>query len=186
MNKTLSRAIFFVVILSLAVILQLPEAHSSQVLDVHVNNFPDTQQIKGAVSIEGTMSHSKYIKKEGIVVPTSRRSELSELIPAGIIETDGFTFISLSMQGEIKSASFTSGTIGVLLIPDEEPIVRALREAKRIQFPIESVSRVSSGDPSFFSADQSQQRVVFPRYRIYLYNTTNRSLEANVYLYLSN
>lgn len=186
MKKEFIKALFFLVLLSPVIVLQSAQAQSSQTLDVHVKNFPETQQIKGSVSVDGTMSHSKYFKKESIVVPTSRRNEPRELSFAGIVETEGFTSISVSLQGEIRSDSFVSGTVGVLLIPDEEPILRSLREAKRIQFPIESVARLKNGDPTFFDSEQVQQRIAFPRYKIYLYNTLNRSVEANIYLYLTN
>ncbi len=186
MKKAFITALFLLAFLFPVFVLQSAQAQSSQTLDVNVKNFPETQQIKGSVSVDGTMSHSKYFKKEGLVVPTSRRNEPRELSFAGTVETEGFTSISVSLQGEIRSDSFVPGIIGVLLIPDEEPILRSLREAKRIQFPIESVARLKSGDPTFFDSEQVQQRIAFPRYRIYLYNTLNRSVEANVYLYLSN
>lgn len=178
MTKSLVAALFISMLF-----LQFAQAET---LDVRVNNFPETQQVKGAVSIDGTTSHAKSFKKEGIVVPTSRRNEPSELVFAGVVETDGFTSVTINLQGEVKSGSFTPGAIGVLLIPDEEPVLRALREAKRIQFSIESAARLNSGDSSFFNAEQVQQRIAFSRYKIYLYNTTNRTAEANVYLYLSN
>jgi hypothetical protein len=158
---------------------------AAQPLDVHVDNFPDTQQVRGTVSVEGPISHSTYVKKEGIVVPISRRGELAEMSHAGIIDTAGFTSISVSLQGEIKSNSFTTGTIGVILVPDEEPILRALRESKHIQFPLESVAQIKSGGSSFFSSDAVLHRIAFPRYRMYLYNSLNRTAEANVYLHLS-
>jgi hypothetical protein len=170
----------------LVMIIQSPHAIASQPTEVHVDNFPETLQIKGSVSIEGPIKHSKYIKKEGLLVPISRRGELSEMFHGGIVEVEGFTSIEVNLQGEIKSSSFTSGSIGVLLVPDEEPVLRSLREAKRIQFPIEGVAEIKSGDSSFFSADQTYKRVTFPRYRLYLYNTLNKSAEANVYIHLSN
>jgi hypothetical protein len=186
LSKTLITTIFPLIFLYSAILPPASQAQSSQTLDVHVNNFPETQRIKGAVSIEGTTSHAKFIKREGIVVPPSRRNELSELSYAGVVETDGFTSISLNVQGEIKSSSFTPGAVGVLLVPDEEPIVRALREAKRIPFPLESAANLKSGDSTYFDSEQSLHRVAFPRYRVYLYNTVNKAVEANIYLYLSN
>ena len=167
-------------------ITQSPHAVASQSTDVHVDNFPETQQIKGSVSIEGPLIHSKFVKKEGLLVPISRRGESSEMLHGGIVDAEGFTSIAISLQGEIKSSSFTSGSIGVVLVPDEEPVLRTLREAKRIQFPIECSAQIKSGDTSFFSADQTYTRVTFPRYRLYLYNTLNKSADANVYILLSN
>jgi hypothetical protein len=160
-------------------------AHANEV-EVKVKNFPDTQRIKGSVSIDGTVRHAKSFKVEGVLVSSSKRNEITELIPAGIVETDGFTSISVSLQGEIKSSNFIPGAIGVLLIPDEEPILHALREAKQVQFPIETICNIKSGDSEYFSSPQSSNRVAFPRYRVYLYDTLNRPAEANVYLYLTN
>ncbi len=174
-------ALFQFMALSLAIVTSSPPAHSGEPIDVRVHNFPETQQIRGSVSIEGT---TETVKREGILVPTSRRNELTELVHAGKVDTGGYTSVSVSLQGEIKSTTFSSGAIGVILIPDEEPIMRALREAKQIQFPIENVANIKSGDSDYFSAEQNHQRISFPRYRVYLYNTLNRPAEVNVYLYL--
>ncbi|MFA5073647.1 MAG: hypothetical protein WC539_07095 [Nitrospirota bacterium] len=164
---------------------QFSNAQSSQNA-VHVINFPETQKVKGTVTIVGTTSHSKFIKKERVLVPTSRRNELSELTFAGILETDGFTSISANIQGEIKSGSFSMGTIGVLLIPDEEPLIRSFRDAKHIAFPIEAVATIKNHESPIFESLPTVQTIGFPRYRIFLYNTLNKSIEANVYLYLLN
>jgi len=181
-----------------AIVPQSLQAQVSQITDVNIrnfpetqqirgevliNNFPDVQQIRGSISVEGT---TKYITKEGLVVPTSQRAELSEMVYAGAIETDGFTSVLISLQGEMRSDVFSSGTIGVVLIPDEKPILRTLRDAKRIQFPIECRVQTKSGDLVYFESESVQQRIAFSRYKMYLYNTVNKSAEANVYLYLSN
>lgn len=182
MNKTTFSMCIFV----LAITIQAPHAIASQPTEVHVDNFPETQQIKGSVSIEGPLLYSKFIKKEGLLVPISRRGESAEMFHGGIVDVEGFTSIAISLQGEIKSNSFASGAVGVVLIPDEAPVLRSFREGKLIQFPIECVAQIKSGDTSFFSADQTHARVAFPRYRLYLYNTLNRSADANVYIHLSN
>jgi len=198
MCKSLISAIFTIFFLFLAIVPQLLQAQVSYPSDVniknfpetqqikgdvHVNNFPELQQIKGSVSIEGS---TKFISREGLVVPTSQRAELPEMIYAGTIETDGFTSLLISLQGEMRSEVFSSGTIGVLLIPDEKPILRILREEKRVQFPIECKVHAKSGEPIYFESEQVQQRIAFARYKMYLYNTANKSVAANVYLYLSN
>lgn len=198
MYRSLVTAIFLIIVLFPAIVPLSSQAQVSQPADVNVKNFPETQQIrgdvqvnnfpelqqiKGSVSIEGT---TKYITKEGLVVPTSQRAELSEMVFAGTIETDGFTSLLISLQGEMRSDVYSSGTIGVLLIPDEKSILRALREAKRVQFPVECKVHTKSGDPIYFESEQVQQRIAFSRYKMYLYNTANKSVEANIYLYLSN
>ena len=94
--------------------------------------------------------------------------------------------MEFGLQGEVKGGSAGAGTVGVLLIPEEEPIVRAFREARRLQFAIECTSTLKAGDPIFFNADQVQQRLTFPRYKVFLYNTTNKTVEANLFLTFTN
>jgi hypothetical protein len=185
MQFTLRLAMISFFSVSITLAFPASSAHSGETLNVHVENLPETQRIKGSVSIDSPISHIKFVKKEAIVVPPSRRTEASEMAHAGIVGADGFTSITLSLQGEVKSGSAGAGTIGVLLIPDEEPILRTFREAKRLQYAIECVSRLNSGDPIYFSAEQVQQRMSFPHYRIYLYNTTNKTVEANLYMTLT-
>ncbi len=198
MNKSVITTILQLFFLFSTIAPQFLQAQTAQAADVNVNNFPETQQIKGevrvnnfpdvqqisgAVSVEGT---TKFIKKEDLVVPTSARADLAEMVYAGTIETDGFTFLLIGLQGQIRSETFSPGTIGVVLVPDEKPILITLRDAKRIQFPIECKLSVKSGSPVFFESEQVLQRIAFARYKMYLYNTANKSVDANVYLYLSN
>lgn len=158
-----------------------------EVQDVTVTNFPAVQVVKGSVSIDGVVSHARSLKVEGLLVPTSSRDNISELFSAGIVETEGFTSMAISLQGEVKSNNFAPGTVGVILIPDEWPILRVFRERKLIQFPIECLATIKPADlVEHFSAPQCNERISFPRYKLYFYNTVNTSVETNVYLYLSN
>lgn len=151
--------------------------------DVQVNNFPATQQVTGAVSLEDA---TKFIAKESVVVPPSRRAEVTEMVDAGTVEMDGYSSLVLGLQGEMRSDVFSSGSIGVLLVPHARPILRILRDTKRVIYPIEITATAKSGDSIYFESEQAQQRVSFSRYKMYLYNTTNKQAEVNVYLYLSN
>lgn len=161
-------------------------ARAAEPLDVRVKNFPETQRVTGTVAVDGPTSHGRSAKYEGLVVPTSRPSEIGEVVYAGTVDTDGFTGVTLSLQGEVKSSNFIAGSVGAMLVPDEEPLLRVFRDAKRVEFAIEATVPLKPGATEYFSAQQPQQRVAFPRYRVYLYNTLNRTVEANVYLYLSN
>lgn len=151
--------------------------------DVQVNNFPATQQIKGSVALEGV---TKFIAKESVLVPPSQRAEVTEMVDAGTIEMDGYSSLVISLQGEMRSDVFSSGAIGVLLVPYERSILRILRDAKRTIYSIETTATAKSGDSIYFESEQAQQRIAFSQYKIYLYNTTNKQAEANVYIYLSN
>jgi len=173
---------FVFLVCSIFALLIAPSHALSAEITVQVENWPETHKVKGSVSVDGPVSHTKFERREAIVVPPSRRAEPAEMAHAGWIESDGFTTITLSLQGEVKGGSAGTGTVGVLLIPDEEPIVRAFREARRLQFAIECVSHLKSGDPIFFNAEQVQQRLTFPRYKIFLYNTMSKTVEANLFI----
>ncbi len=150
--------------------------------EVQINNFPATQQVRGSISVEGT---TKFITKENVVVPPAQRAATTEMVEAGIIEMDGYTSMVISLQGEMRSNVFSSGTIGVLLVPYERSILRILRDTQRLIYPIESTANTKSGDSIYFESVQAQQRIAFSRYKMYLYNTTNKQAEVNIYLYLS-
>jgi hypothetical protein len=163
-----------------------PAGLSQTVQEVFVTNFPPLQEVHGKVAVEGTVRHGVFVRHEGIVVPPAGRSETTNLVLAGTLDTDGFTAVVLSLQGEVKDTVFVAGKVGTVLIPDEEPVVRALREDERLQFPLEVTAQVTPSESTFFSSDPAPRRVGFPRYRIYLYNSSNKSVEANLYLYLTN
>lgn len=150
---------------------------TAEASDVRVTNFPETQK----VLVEGV---AKALKLEKILLVPSRRTELGELYHAGKIETEGYTNVSVYLQGEIKSSTFLSGNIGLILIPDEEPILRAFKETKQIQFPIEIVCTMTSGDSEYFNCALNNQLIGFARYRMYLYNSLDKNAEVNAYLYL--
>jgi hypothetical protein len=185
LNRSLWTATVYICCLPIALALFSSNAFSADVQNVHVDNLPETLQVRGSVSIDSPVSHVQFLKKEAILVAPSRRAEPAEMTHAGTVSADGFTSIILSLQGEVKSGSPGAGTAGVLLVPDEEPILRAFREARRTQYVIECSCPMKTGDSTYFNADQVQQRLSFPRYRIYLYNTTGKTLEANLYMTLT-
>lgn len=181
MSKRTNTMAAHLTVFSLLAIMLPFQAFSKEVTDVKVVNFPDTQKIRGSVWLEGT---TKAVKREGVLLSPARRNELGELVQIGQVDTDGYTSVSLFVQGEVKSVTFLSGSIGLMMIPDEEPILRALKEAKQVQFPIETACSIKSGDSEFFSCELANLNIGFPRYRIYLYNTLDKSAEVNAYLYL--
>lgn len=186
MKKRLLAAAAVAVAALVLAVARVPASLSQQVQEVFVTNFPAVQEVQGKVGIEGTMSHGEFQRREGIVVPPAGRTETTNLVLAGTLEAQGFTAVVLSLQGEVKDTVFNPGKVGALLIPDEEPIVRALREDERLQFPLEVTAQVAPTESTFFASDPAPRRIAFPRYRIYLYNSSNKSVEANLYLYLTN
>jgi hypothetical protein len=102
------------------------------------------------------------------------------------VESDGFTAMVLSLQGQIKGEVFRAGTVGVYLLPDDDPIVRAFEEKGVMQFATEVNAAGVSGASPFFASNSSRAQIAFPRYRTYFYNTSDKTVTVNLYAYLTN
>jgi hypothetical protein len=153
---------------------------------VWVTNFPELQKVGGTVSVDNFPRFGVQVKREDVVVPPLQRNDLDDSVQAAAVDTGGFSKAVLCLQGEMKGGGFRPGFVGAVLVPDEEPVVRALREARRIEFPLETAARMESGDGAYFDSGPVEVALAFPRYRVYFYNTTGRGASVNLYLYLSN
>ncbi len=153
--------------------------------EVWVTNFPSLQQVGGTVSVDNLPRTGVQVKREEVVVPPLQRNDLDDSVQAPAVETAGFGHAVLCLQGEMKGADFRPGLVGAVLIPDEEPVLRALRETRRIEFPLEVAAQMQSGDGAYFNSDPVEFPLAFPRYRVYFYNTTGRGASVNLYLYLT-
>jgi hypothetical protein len=111
------------------------------------------------------------------------RSETTQLIDAGTIELDGFTYVVLSLIGEMKEQPTRDGRIGAILIPDAPAFDKVLRDHRFFGFPLEVTGSVSIDGKPFFMSDKKRELVAFPRYRVYFYNTTNRTATAWLFAY---
>lgn len=118
-----------------------------------------------------------------MVQPVSR-SNTTNLVQGEPVATDGFTVAILNLQGEVKGTGFTPGQVGAVLIPDERPVISAFNEDGQYIFPLEISARAAPGGPRRFAAETERTLVGFPRYRLFLYNETDRSVEVNLYIYL--
>jgi hypothetical protein len=92
----------------------------------------------------------------------------------------------LGLQGQIKGEVFRAGTVGVFLLPDEGPIVKAFEEKGVMQFTTEvNAPGVSAASP-YFASTANRVQIGFPRYRTYFYNTSDKTVTVNLYAYLTN
>jgi hypothetical protein len=159
---------------------------TGEIQQVLVHNFPEVQEVKGTVRVDGPIVHSGFLRREAVIVSPARRGDVTNLTPAGVIETAGFTGAVLSIEGEVRDSHFDPGTVGAVLVPDEGPVLDALRVDGRIEFPLEVVAGVEPQKGSRFSSEPTVRPIAFPRYRVFLYNGSNKSVEANLYVYLTN
>ena len=108
---------------------------------------------------------------------------VGQLVDAGTIRTDGFSELVFSIGGEFKENVPDSGTIGVLLIPDEEVFDHLLRSESEFAFPLEIKTQIGKLQRAIFISEQHTARVAFPAYRVYLYNETTSAARVSIFIY---
>jgi hypothetical protein len=156
-----------------------------EVQKVLVTNFPPTQQIAGAVSVEGLVKHAAMQRLKEIVVAPVGPKETTRLIQAGTIAADGFTGMVLSLDGQTRGKALRPGAVGGILIPDEESVIRAFEEEGLIRFRIEIAAASVTGASVHFASSSERFTVAFPRYRVFLYNTTDKTASVNLFAYMT-
>jgi hypothetical protein len=162
------------------------EVVSQAIRQVFVTNFPDVQRVAGSVEIVEPVALAEVVKFENITVPPVKRDDTTRLVEAGVLEAEGFPEVVLSLHGVVKGHVGRTGTVGALLIPDEESIQEAFFEQGMLHFFLEtSATNVSSKTP-YFASSQPRYTVAFARYRVFLYNTTDKTINANLFVYLTN
>ena len=151
---------------------------------VLVTNFPETQTVSGKVSVDGPV-HTAALKSisSSDVWPVGP-NETSRLIAAGTIETDGFASAVLSLTGQVRGDSMRAGEVGAFLVPDEPLVQRALEEKGLMLFPLEVKASCAAGS-LYFTSGQPRLTLGFTRYRVLLYNTTDKTVSVQLFAYLT-
>jgi hypothetical protein len=150
---------------------------------VIVKNFPELQQVSGRVVVTEPIPQARLETKKALVAP-SELSDTNHLTDAGTIDATGFTHVTLSVSG-ILQGSAQKGSVGVVLVPDVPEVTAALRTYGILQFGLRAEAPINPSQAGLFSSDSATFRLGFPRYRVLLYNATQKSAETTVYAYLS-
>ena len=148
-----------------------------------VVNLKDPHPIVGSVQVPKPIPHSEVQSFPDVVVAPAPRSEPPLWTEAGAMETDGFTSVVLSFHGQFRGNPGAPGAVGLVLVPDEENVLRAFAEGE-LHLTLEATAENVPDGRIYFSATRSGLAVGFPRYRVFLYNTTDRSASVNVFAYL--
>jgi hypothetical protein len=150
---------------------------------VTVTNFPEVQQVTGRVVVSEPIPQTRFETKKALVTPAPL-SDTNHLTDAGTLDTAGFTHVTLSLSGLLQGSA-QAGAVGVVLVPDVPEITNALRTYGVLQLGLRAEAAVSPSQAGLFSSEPATFRLGFPRYRILLYNATQKSADATVYAYLS-
>ena len=124
-----------------------------------------------------------FVSIERVNVAPIKRSDVSQLIEVGIVETDGFSELVFSLGGEFKEGVPTEGRVGAILIPDIDVALHLLRNEGEFVFPLEAIYEVSPLKAALFMSEQITAKVAFPRYRVFLYNETTSGATVSLFIY---
>lgn len=149
-----------------------------------VVNLKDPHPVEGRVTIPVPVPHGSVQSLLDVVVAPAPRSETSLWTEAGMLETDGFTSIVLSFHGQFRGNPAAPGTIGMVLVPEEENLLRAFAEGE-VHLALETLAEGVPDGRLYFSGTEAGLAIAFPRYRVFLYNTTDRSAAVNLFAYLT-
>ncbi|MDH3626746.1 MAG: hypothetical protein OEV00_10420 [Acidobacteriota bacterium] len=124
-----------------------------------------------------------FVSFERVQVPPVERSDTTQLVDAGTIQTDGFSELVFSLGGEFKEGIPESGKVGVILIPDMPVFTELLRTEGEFIFPLEASVDIRGLSSAIFISDQQTAKVAFPRYRVYVYNETTSGAMVSLFVY---
>lgn len=172
-------------LVAVVVVAQAPVRSADPPERVIVTNFPEVQRVSGRVTVPEPVPQSALVRRLDVIVPPIDRAATTQLVEAGILDAAGFTHAVLSLRGEVQGNLVRDGVVGVVLVPDEDPVVRAFHEQGRFDFALEVEAPVLREARGWFASEQPRHALGFPSYRIYLYNSSDRSVEADVFVYLT-
>lgn len=153
-------------------------------LAVQVTNFPNPQPVAGQVEVPEPVPHSRLVSTAEVLVPPGVGRGSGQLIAASAVEAAGFTRAVLSLAVEVRGTLLRPGEVGAVLLPDEGAIVAAYEDDGTLPFALETRARLTPGPGFRFYSGQLEVRLGFPRYRVLLYNSTDRTVAARLYTYL--
>jgi hypothetical protein len=156
-----------------------------EILDVRVRNWPDVQNVRGRVAIEGAIRQAEEVAFEELLVTPVARESTSRLVEAGVVEAAGYASVAVSVVGEISGEALQSGQLGVVLVPETKRVLRAFREDGLFLFPLEVTAPVRGGQQVYAAGGTARFELAFPRYRVFLYNTSDKAIRVDLHLYLS-
>ena len=162
------------------------EVISQRVSEVFVTNFPHVQRIDGEVAIRGPVLQSRFESFRNITLPPVKREDTTRLVDGGRLVANGFPSVVLSLHGLVKGHVAKVGAVGAILIPEEQTIQEAFEELGIMHFYLETAANGVSSRTPYFASNQPRFTVAFPAYRILLYNTTDKTVNVNVFAYLTN
>jgi hypothetical protein len=161
------------------------QAISQQISQVLVVNWPNVLNVEGQVTLDEPVRLARQEEFLEVVVPPVKRGETTRLVDAGRLVTQGFPSVVLSLHGEVRGQVKKPGSVGVILIPDETSIQDAFHDQGKLHFALEAVAEGIDSRTPYFASNQPRFTVAFSTYRVLIYNTTDKTVTANLFAYLT-
>lgn len=150
---------------------------------VVVTNFPEVQRVSGTVVVSQPIPQTAPQRFEAIVSPGAL-ADPSSYTEAGLLDATGFGAASLSLMGTLQGRIAADAPVGALLLPDVPEAVAAFRQHGIAPFALRVQAQASATESGIFHAEPAHVELAFPRYRVLLYDTTPRTAEVVLYVYL--
>ena len=150
-----------------------------------VVNLKDPHPIEGDVNVLSPIPHSDMTSMVDVVVAPATREQTGLWTDVGPLDTAGFTSVVLSLHGQLRGSTGGTGVVSLVLMPDEENILRAFAEGE-VHLELEATADPVPTNALYFSGTSGNLPIGFSSYRVFLYNTTERSASVNVFAYLAN
>jgi hypothetical protein len=176
---------YLAALMVVAVLIGAGGAVASEVMDVNVLNWPDVQRVEGTVRVEGSMLHAREFAFKNVLVTPVRRTATNRFVEAGVVNAGGFGRLSVSVVGEVSGEPQQAGDLGVVLVPDTKRIMRAFQEDGRFLFPLEVTAPIRGGQQVYLAGGPGRFELAFPRYRVLLYNESDKAARVDLHLYAS-
>jgi hypothetical protein len=166
-------------------VLLAPAVGTAQEDSIRISNFPVVQEVKGGIEIAEPVPSNEMVRFTDTIVTTVKRHQTTRLISAGVLETGPFTAVRLSLGGFVEGIPPEPATIGAVLVPDEDFVVSALNEGVYL-FPIEVTMGIPQESLPYVGTQSELHQLSFPKYRVYFYNSGQRTVKAQLYAFLMN
>jgi hypothetical protein len=176
-----------IVALSGATLLFVPlaGARTDEMTQVIVTNWLPEWKVTGEVKIKEPVKLARFQSLTEIIVPPVEPHETTRLVDAGTIDADGFPALVLSLHGVVKGSTQRKGHVGAILLPEQSSIQEAFDERGLVHFALRAESSEIDSRTIYFASADPHHVLAFPSYRVLLYNTTDKTVTANVFAYLT-
>lgn len=151
-------------------------------LRVEVTNLPEVQQVEGKVSVPEPIPEASLRGYRALVAPAAPTAA-DQVTEAGTLDATGYSRVTLSLAGTLRGTP-VPGAVGLLLVPDVPEILAAWQTDGMLQFAIRVDATIDPANKGLFASASTNVGLGFPRYRIFLFNTTVRAADAHLWAYL--